>query len=235
MTTAVSVAGLPMPEFDITFAARGEILLASVQDYEIDSPEVRALADKDLADAKFLLKRLEETRKEQKAPYAAAAKAVDGYYDTAKTFLNEAIAALTPKILTYDRKLAEERAAAQRAADEAAKAERQRLADEAAKLAASGHQDAADSLSLASSMVLAPVIPTRVDREEQSTSVRENWSAEVVDLMQLVKAVAAGTVSINAIEPSSTWLNGQARLEKARLSIPGVKPVVKETLARRAA
>jgi len=236
MTTALTVAGnIPLPEFDATFASKAEQLLVNIQDYDIDSTEVRAMADKDLADAKLLLKRVEETRKAQKAPYADAAKAVDSYYDTAKTLLNEAITAITPKILAYDRKLAEERAAAQRAAEEAARAERERLEREAAAATKAGNEDTAAALEMAATMVQAPVIATRVDKAEQSTSVRENWSAEVVDLMELVKAVAAGKVSINAIEPNATWLNGQARLEKSKLAIPGVRASVKESLSRRAA
>lgn len=235
MTQALAVTGLPMPQLDATFAAKADQLLTTVSDYEIDCPEVRALADKDLADAKLLLKKVEEVRKEQKAPYAAAAKSIDGYYDTAKTLLNNVISALTPKILTYDRKLAEERAAAQRAADEAARAERERLLAESKKAEAAGSQDAADALSLASTMVHAPVISTRVEKSEQSTSVRANWSAEVADLMTLVQAVAAGTVPLEAIAANAVYLNGRARLEKDKLSIPGVVAVKSETLARRAA
>lgn len=235
MTTAVALPGLQLPEFDATFAARAESLLDQVRDYEIDSPEIRALADKDLADAKLLLKRVEDTRKAQKKPYADAAKAVDDYYDTPKRLLNDVISTITPKILAFDRRLAEERAAAQRAADEAARKERERLAAEARALAQAGHQEAADSLSLASSMVQAPVIPVRVDQAEQSTSARASWSAEVNDLLELVKAVAAGTVPLEAIEPNATYLNGRARVEKDKLAIPGVVAVKKESLARRAA
>ena len=236
MTAGLMVlSNIQLPEFDATFASKAEQLLSNVQDYTIDSAEVRAMADKDLADAKLLLKRVEETRKEQKAPYAEAAKAVDSYYDTAKTLLNEAISGITPKILAYDRKLAEERAAVQRASEEAARAEKERLLKEAEAAARAGNKDTADALEMASTMVQAPVIATRVDKAEQSTSSRENWSAEVVDLMELVKAVAAGKVSINAIEPSATWLNGQARLEKAKLAIPGVQAIMRESLSRRAA
>lgn len=51
------------------------------------------------------------------------------------------------------------------------------------------------------------------------------YSAEVVDLMALVKAVAAGTAPIAYLEANTVALNGAARALKQSFMVPGVKLV----------
>lgn len=53
------------------------------------------------------------------------------------------------------------------------------------------------------------------------------WSAEVVDTMTLIKAVAAGKAPIEAVVANQTYLNAQARKQEDELNIPGVKAVSK--------
>jgi hypothetical protein len=48
--------------------------------------------------------------------------------------------------------------------------------------------------------------------------------------MALVKAVAAGTVPIQALEANTVFLNGQARMLKAALAYPGVKAIERHAL-----
>lgn len=59
------------------------------------------------------------------------------------------------------------------------------------------------------------------------TAIRKTWSAEVVDLMALVKAVASGKVPLTAIEANMTFLNGQARALKNLLAYDGVRAIEK--------
>lgn len=49
------------------------------------------------------------------------------------------------------------------------------------------------------------------------------YSAEVVDLMALAKAVVAGTIPVQAIQGNEVFLNAQARALKEAFSYPGVK------------
>lgn len=49
------------------------------------------------------------------------------------------------------------------------------------------------------------------------------WEAEIVDMMALVKAVAAKKVPIVAVEPNTKFLNQQATSLKELLDFPGVK------------
>ena len=104
------------------------------------------------------------------------------------------------------------------------KAEDKQL-EEAQLLADLGMDEAAEE-----ALVAEPVIE-RVKVAEpvkaQGASVRTYYSAVVVDLMTLVKAVAEGRAPLLAVQENSTYLNGRATLEKDGFSLPGVS-VVKE-------
>ena len=58
---------------------------------------------------------------------------------------------------------------------------------------------------------------------DSGPQVRANWSFEVTDKMALVKAVAAGTVSHEAVEPNETYLRKRAQADKSTCQIPGVR------------
>lgn len=51
------------------------------------------------------------------------------------------------------------------------------------------------------------------------------WHAEVVDLMALVRAVAAGSVPLAAVLPNASFLDDAAARDRESLEIPGVRAV----------
>jgi hypothetical protein len=77
--------------------------------------------------------------------------------------------------------------------------------------------------AIADEPVVAPIVIVEkaVPKVAGGPSYRTIWDAQVVDLMALVKAVAAGTVSINAIQANPTFLRQQAMSLKQTFSIPG--------------
>ena len=60
---------------------------------------------------------------------------------------------------------------------------------------------------------------------------RETWSAQVVDLMALVRHVAAHPEHANLLTPNTTALNGLARSLRQSMAIPGVKAVATRQVA----
>jgi hypothetical protein len=54
-------------------------------------------------------------------------------------------------------------------------------------------------------------------------SFRENWRAEVVDKLALVKAIAARPELVNLVDPNLNALNHLARAHKNALELPGVR------------
>lgn len=118
----------------------------------------------------------------------------------------------------------------------------QRERDEADRLAAAAalelqgnatgeaaYHDAAAQL-LASPAALAPVEPiTPPTPKVAGLMFRETYGAEVVSLMTLVKAVAAGQQPIGLLMANQSALDGQARSLKGSMAIPGVRLVVTKT------
>ena len=76
---------------------------------------------------------------------------------------------------------------------------------------------------------VAPVVLESSVPQVQGAGGRENWQAEVVDLMKLVKAVAEGKVPLLAIEANETHLRQQAKSMKSLLNYPGVRAYDKGT------
>lgn len=64
-------------------------------------------------------------------------------------------------------------------------------------------------------------------------SLRENWSANVYDMMALVKAVAAGRAPISYLLPNQKLLDMQAKALKSELKISGVKAIKETSVAAR--
>jgi hypothetical protein len=110
------------------------------------------------------------------------------------------------------------------------KAEDKQL-EEAQLLADLGMNGAAEE-----ALEAAPVIEkvkVAVPVQAAGASVRTYYSAQVDDLLILVKAVAEEKAPLACVEASMTYLNGRARLEQGAFSVPGVSVVKDEKQSRR--
>jgi hypothetical protein len=112
--------------------------------------------------------------------------------------------------------------------------EEKRKAEEAARKEAEDAQiRAAESLfdegmEAASDAVLeAPVVIPKIEiagpDKSEGISYRDQWGAECVDLMALVKAVASGTAPLYFLQANATALNTWARNSKGTEKVPGVR------------
>ena len=119
-------------------------------------------------------------------------------------------------------------------AEQAKAAEEKRKAEEEARRKAEEEQLAAaealqkEGFTFAADAVLeAPVVIPKVQVAEpvkaEGVSYRDQWGAECVDLMALVKAVAEGKAPLAAVCANATWINQWARLSKGAEALPGVK------------
>lgn len=131
-----------------------------------------------------------------------------------------------------------------------AAAEQRRLQQEAddRALATAAAAEAAGDTQLAERIVAAPpVVPTVAPRPvftppvaaparavSAGVSFRDNWRGEAVDLLALVKAIAAGTQPIGLVQVNQPALNQLARAWKDKLAVPGVRAVNDRTTATRA-
>jgi hypothetical protein len=130
-------------------------------------------------------------------------------------------------------------------AEQARAAEKRRKAEEEARRQAEEEQLAAaemlqnEGMTQAAEAVLEmPTVVPKVAVVEPvkagGESYREVWSAEVLDVMALVKAVAAGLQPLAYLEPNTTNLNKAASMFKGTVQIPGVRIKSETIIARRA-
>lgn len=139
--------------------------------------------------------------------------------------LVEAETILRPAMAAYEEERRRIQAEAQRKAEEEARkiAEDEALA-EAAAAEAAGDSGVAEAIInspvVAPHVVAAPVAPT-----VKGVSYRDNWSAQVTDMMALVKAVAAGTQPITLLAANLPTLNQMARALKGAFNVPGCRAV----------
>jgi len=149
-----------------------------------------------------------KAKKDQYAPVEEASKLIN---DKMKKWWREEQARVAEK---------------QREADELAKKKAEDKAREAAEmLEAAGMSEAAEE-AIAAPVIIEKVVvsaPTKISGARYQLL----YSAEVVDLMALVKAVAAGTQPLAYLEANLPALNAAARSQKEQMRIDGVKVVAK--------
>jgi len=189
-------------------------------------------------------KELAAKKKKVLDPALAAVKAIRDLFAAPEAEIAEAEGLIKRSMISFDDEQEKLRREEQRKLDEAARKEREkaeaieaenrRKAEEArvagdTKKAQRLEEKADVAADRAATVVAAQVIrePPRVS----GTSIRENWSAVVTDRNALVAAVAAGTVSALALEPSMPFLNKMAKAMKKEMNIPGVTAVVEKSLA----
>lgn len=129
------------------------------------------------------------------------------------------------------RKLEQERLAAEAKAreEEAKRLEAEAKAadsyDERRAIEAEAHQAKAEAADLRqeAATVQAPVLPdVPAVALPKGTSVRANWTFRVDDKLALIKAVAAGEVSPESLDVSTTYFTKRAKADKDSVRIPGV-------------
>ena len=111
-----------------------------------------------------------------------------------------------------------------------------RREDEAARLLAESEEarkfgDVAAAVDLAQEAVAVqqepppPPPPSSVPRGGAARGMthRANWTFEITDKAAFVKAVADGTISLEAIQENAVYLRGRAKADKNTLRWPGVR------------
>lgn len=140
----------------------------------------------------------------------------------------------------------EERAAAQKAAEAKAKADaeesRKRQDEERLKTAelleAQGFSEEAEAVLEDTAQPTPPPVPVMMQpvakmERVQGVHDRKTYKAEIVDLMILVKEIAAGRQPISMVQANESVLNGMAKALKGELRIPGVRVVENSSIVTR--
>lgn len=133
-----------------------------------------------------------------------------------------------------DRREQEERAERARLEAEARQRDEDARLAEAANLEAAGEREAAERVL--DEPAMAPPAPTLPPKPKATgVSTRKAYVVEVVDLMALVRDVAAGKAPINVLVPNESALRKMADALKGDLPYAGVKVTQKRIVSGRAA
>jgi hypothetical protein len=215
-------------------AAEASATLTVAQNFKITAPGQYEEAGTKLQAIKALSKKIDDTFDKHIANAFKAHKDLVAEKKTHQSPLQTAEALIKRAMLGYQFAEEHKRREAEARAQEVARKERERLEAQAAKAAEKGKVEKAEALQAAAASVIAPTIAPTVQKIA-GISTRTTYRAEVVDKMELVKAVAAGTVPLNALDANMTFLNNQARAMKDTLAYPGVKVATDTGLASRSA
>lgn len=212
-----SGAALLTVETDEDYGSAGELLLG----IKALRQEIAEFFEPLVRKAHEAHKALTMARAEKEQPLANAERVIKGKLDA---YARE------------QKRLADERAAQERARleqEERARrdAEAERLEAEAAAYAVADPIVAAELVDAAQAVRSEPIaIPTPAAKplpKVAGLSHRENWDADVVDLLALVQHVAAHPEHLPLVQANEASLRAMAKSLKSAMSIPGVRAVNK--------
>lgn len=201
--------------------AANSLVIATVDDYRVAQGLMKTVKEK--------ITELTDTRMGQTRPLDEAKKKIMAFFappleklEKAKSYLNRIMVDFTEG---QERKRREEE---RRLQEEA----RKRAEEEAIQAALEA--EAAGETEEAAKIIEEPVFvpPVKVNSfvpKSKESHIRETWSAEVVSMEELIKAIAHGIAPKQAVTADMTFLNGQARSYKGAMNIPGVRAVSKKT------
>lgn len=247
-TTAVA-------EIEISAIAQAEqkasyTALEVAKTYVIESAEMAELAAEELKAIKTKQAELDEKRKAITRPLDEKKKQIMSLFKPAQDLLEQAENVLKSSIINWKAEESkrirlenERQKELQRLAQEEAN-KRAREAEVAAQIAEqSGDVVKAEEFktvaqtqaAVAEAIAYAPPVQAVAAPKLSGISSREDWKAEVVNLMALVQAVARGEAPLELIQANQTEINKHARALKSNMRVPGVRVYAEEVVAARRA
>ena len=250
MSLDTIIAAAPAPAVLEQAADR---MLAIMQAYDLESDEDYAVLNDEVRVCATKARDLEAQRLSITRPMDEAKSRIMELFRKPLERLLAAKKIGDSKLIAYHDEKERQRREAQRILDEKAAAARKRLQDEADKLAAKSEaleakaeatgdtgmlaraesaQHQAAVLGDAASLVVSQMADVGLVKAA-GTSVVTRYGYELLDMMELAKAVVAGTLPLAAILPNETWLGNRARSDKDEFNVPGCRLTKSKTASHR--
>lgn len=227
-------------------SSKAQAQLVIAREFAVTDPETYQMAGVELNAIRAKYKKLEEQRLSITRPMDEAKKRVMDLFKPPMMLLEQADAALATNMVSYHEKCEREAAEARAKAQAEAAAERERLAKEArdaeeaaaklakeaqersgetarqAELEAAAKASEARALAQQASMVTAapPVVVAPVST---GAGTAKTWKVEVLDLLALVKFVAAHPEHIGLVKADEVKLKALARSMEENFNVDGVR------------
>lgn len=203
----------------------GSLSIKTVEQYT-------ACAD-DLKRIKGMQKDVEAKRVSLAANIDAAKKEVQDLFKPAQNWLDDAEKAIKAAMISFQQEQEKQRQLDEARSAQTARKEQEDLLARAENHEGKGRVEVAAVLQEQAASVTAAPVVTQAPMKVAGISTKTTYSAEVTDLMELVKAVAAGTVPLVVLQADMKVLNAQAKALKDHLKYPGVKVVSTSGIAAR--
>jgi len=210
------------------------LALTAAKDFKIATSQQYVESGERLKSIKALAKKITETFDPHIKRAHEAHRSLVAEKNSHLAPLEEAERVIKRAVVTYQLAEEQKRRELEAKAQEEARKEREKLEARAAKAEASGKAEKAEALQAAAAAVVTPMIAPSTPKVA-GISMRTTYKATVIDKLELVKAVAAGTVPLNALDCNMPFLNNQARVMKETLAYPGVKVEQETGVASRSA
>jgi hypothetical protein len=245
-----------MEAWNTPVVVRRDELLASLSRFEeaytdIPDEEIQAKASLLVRQMAAHIEIAEGYHKRTKAPVLAASRTIDGLMHEMIDKLQTGAQRVRNKMTAYAQR---QRIEAQRKADEEARArqaEADRLAAEAAEIAKragpvaaapalddaiAADERAADAARAATRVDVAAA--TRVRTDGAVSSLGGRWTWEVANKRELLEAILAGTVPMDAVDVSKPWADSMLKIKpeikKSKAQpVPGLRFYIDEKISVR--
>lgn len=226
VTAAEAAVGREDAQITELEASAGELTIETTEQLQSSSAMLTAIKtrQRDMAELRLSITR----------PLDEAKKRVMEVFKPALDRLGNAEQTIKGAVLTYSQGVERKRREEQARLEDDAERERLRLAALAERQEEAGHEDRAEASRQRAETVAAPTV-ARAPAPAGAVHIRTTWSAEVVDLAELVRACADGKAPLALLQPDMPSLNAMARTQKERFDIPGVKAVAEQGVAARRA
>lgn len=228
MTQETFAVALPDAQ---AIAKHGTTALALVQAFEVVDDSTYELAGEELQAIQKRQTTLTEQRLSITRPIDEAKARIMALFRGPCDTLGQAADMLKGKMVAYARalqlKAAEERAQAERAAQ----AERDRLAAEAAALIAEGKAGEAEVKTQVAAMIVAAPAVQALPPKVAGVSTRELVTFEVVDMLALVKHVAAHPELIGMLKTDDVVVRAHVKSLGLKCATPGLRVFEKSSIA----
>jgi len=219
-----------IPEDVVKLAKTSETFLNKANTFSIQDDKQYEQAGLELKSIKDRARMLDTERKLITKPMDEAKTRVMDFFRKPLLFLTDAEKVLKRSMIAYQDDKARKARIEEERLRRLRQEEQERLANEAETLEESGDNETANAV-MEQAASMPEVIVEKFAPKVQGIKTTTRWSAEVTDKMALIKAVAAGEVSMLALDVNHTFLRQQAVSLKEAFSIAGVNVVITKGIA----
>ncbi|HET9680188.1 MAG TPA: hypothetical protein VFP95_06485 [Gammaproteobacteria bacterium] len=204
--------------------------LAQAKDFTITTEQHYQTAGDQLKAIKARARELDSQEKSITKPINDSLRQIRDLFRRPKDVLANAERTLKQAMTSYFQVQERKRLEEQRKVEDAARKERERLARCAEKAEQRGDEQKAEQFEERATQVQAPVIAQQKPKVS-GVSVREIWKYEIVDKMELIKAVAEGKASPDLLSVNGAEIGRRVRALKGEFNVPGVRAFAEKTMA----